>query len=216
MEELRKHEIFEIEVLEKLKNNGLLEPLVFGGGTMFRLCYELNRYSTDLDFWFIKKVKPKAYFKEAEKILGRDYELTDAWIKFYTILFELRSKTYPKRLKIEIRKERTKCDFQERIAFSKYSTKQVILKVHTLQQSLKNKIQAALQRRDIRDCFDLEFLLRQGVVLDISADKRRKLKKLTLSFKDKDYRVWLGSMLEMDTRKYYIDNKFEYLLRKIG
>ena len=54
MDVLKNHEIFEIEVLEKLKNGNFLSPLVFGGGTMLRLCYELNRYSTDLDFWFIK------------------------------------------------------------------------------------------------------------------------------------------------------------------
>ena len=45
-----KHEIFEMEVLEKLKNARLLDPLVFGGGSMLRLCHELNRYSVDLDF----------------------------------------------------------------------------------------------------------------------------------------------------------------------
>ena len=49
-----KHEIFEIEVLEKLKNTRLLDPLVFGGGTMLRLCHEMQRYSVDLDFWRIK------------------------------------------------------------------------------------------------------------------------------------------------------------------
>ena len=48
-----KHEIFEIEVLEKLKNARLLDSLVFGGGTMLRLCHELKRYSVDLDFWRI-------------------------------------------------------------------------------------------------------------------------------------------------------------------
>ena len=62
MDIFRKHEIFEIEMLEKLKNNRLLEPLVFGGGTMLRLCYELKRYSVDLDFWFIKKIPIKNYF----------------------------------------------------------------------------------------------------------------------------------------------------------
>jgi predicted nucleotidyltransferase component of viral defense system len=49
-----KHENFEIEVLEKLKNARLLDSLVFGGGTMLRLCHELKRYSVDLDFWRIK------------------------------------------------------------------------------------------------------------------------------------------------------------------
>jgi predicted nucleotidyltransferase component of viral defense system len=54
MDTLRQHEIFEIEVLDKMKSAKVLDHLVFGGGTMLRLCHELSRYSIDLDFWFIK------------------------------------------------------------------------------------------------------------------------------------------------------------------
>lgn len=49
----QQHEVFEIEVLDKLRRRRLLEPLVFEDGTMLRLCHELGRYSVDLDFWFI-------------------------------------------------------------------------------------------------------------------------------------------------------------------
>jgi len=215
MEIFRKHEIFEIEVLEKLNNGRFLEPLVFGGGTMLRLCYDLNRYSTDLDFWFIKKVNPREYFKKLKKYLASFYELTDAHIKLFTILLELRSEAYPKRLKIEIRREMKDCDFQEKIAFSKYSTKQVILRVHTLEQTMKNKIEAALERRDIRDCFDIEFIIRHGIPLDVDKETLRDLKKLIFSFKDNEYKVTLGSVLAPDARKYYRTNKFDHLLRKI-
>jgi len=212
---LRKHEIFEIETLQNLKNGGFLEPLVFCGGTMLRLCFELNRYSTDLDFWFIKKVGPKSYFRRLKKYLDRLYEVTDAQMKFYTLLFEIRSMGYPKRLKIEIRKGIRNCDFQEKIAFSKYSTKQVLLKVCTLPQMMKNKIDAALHRKDIRDCFDIEFLLRQGVGIESTHSRFIELRKLINSFKEKDYKVTLGSTLESDVRKYYIDNKLDYLIKKI-
>ena len=54
MDIFSEHEKFEIEVLDKMNSLKKLEPLVFGGGTMLRLCHELNRYSVDLDFWFIK------------------------------------------------------------------------------------------------------------------------------------------------------------------
>ena len=64
MDIFKTHEIFEIEVLETLKNSKLLEPLVFGGGTMLRLCFELKRYSADLDFWFVKKSCYKFLFRE--------------------------------------------------------------------------------------------------------------------------------------------------------
>ncbi len=215
MDILKRHEIFEIEVLEKLKNAGFLRPLVFAGGTMLRLCYELNRYSTDLDFWFLKKANQGDYFSKIKIYLSSLYELTDAHVKFNTLLLEIRCKHYPKRLKIEIRKKIRKCDYEERIAFSKYSSAQVILKVHTLEQMMKNKIEAALGRKDIRDFFDIEFLLRQGADLRASKTSLLELKETAARFKGSDYKVTLGSVLEPETRKYYIQNKFGYLMKKI-
>ena len=53
---LAKHEQFEMDVLYHLNSGRILEKIVFGGGTMLRLCHELNRYSADLDFWLIKTV----------------------------------------------------------------------------------------------------------------------------------------------------------------
>jgi predicted nucleotidyltransferase component of viral defense system len=213
MDIFEKHEIFEIEVLEKLKSSKVLEPLVFGGGTMLKLCYELKRYSVDLDFWFIKKIPVKDYFKRLSKILEQEYEVTDAQMKYYTLLFEIRSGNYPKRLKIEIRKKMKECDFQERIAYSKYSNKQVILKTHTLEQTMKNKINALLDR----DGFDIEFLLRKGIDLPkLNAGQLSRLKERVNEFKERDFKVKLGSILESDIRKYYIENRFNYLKEKIA
>jgi predicted nucleotidyltransferase component of viral defense system len=217
MDIFEKHEIFEIEVLEKLKSSKVLEPLVFGGGTMLKLCYELKRYSVDLDFWFIKKIPVKDYFKRLSKILEQEYEVTDAQMKYYTLLFEIRSGNYPKRLKIEIRKKMKECDFQERIAYSKYSNKQVILKTHTLEQTMKNKINALLDRGEIRDGFDIEFLLRKGIDLPkLNAGQLSRLKERVNEFKERDFKVKLGSILESDIRKYYIENRFNYLKEKIA
>jgi predicted nucleotidyltransferase component of viral defense system len=216
MDILQRHETFETEVLDKMKSGKFLDPLVFGGGTMLRLCYELNRYSADLDFWFIKKVKEKNYFNELKDYLAAEYELTDAQIKFYTLLFEIRSKNYPRRLKIEIRKGVKNCDAQERIAFSKYGTRQVILAVHTPEQTMKNKIEAAIDREEVRDCFDIEFLLRMGVMLSASQAQLSKLRKIIAGFKKSDYAVTLGSLLDPATRKYYAANRFSFLLEKIA
>lgn len=217
MDIFEKHEVFEIETLEKLKNNRLLDPLVFGGGTMLRLCHELKRYSVDLDFWFIKKVPVETYFGRFSKVLAREYEITDAWFKHFTLLFEIRSGNYPRRLKIEIRKEMKEFDFQEKIAFSKFSTKQVILKAFTLEQMMKNKIEALLDRGEIRDCFDIEFLLRKGIDFPkLEADQLSRFRERLDGFKEKDFKVTLGSILESDIRKYYIENRFNYLREKIA
>ena len=165
MDIFHRHEVFEIEVLDKLNSAKLLDPLVFGGGTMLRLCHELDRYSVDLDFWFIRKTSQAAFFERLRTVLAEDYEITDAQIKHFTVLVEIRSSTYPKRLKIEIRREQKKCDFQTKIAFSRFSTQQVMLRAHTLDQTMKNKIDALLDRAEIRDCFDIEFMLRRGTKL---------------------------------------------------
>lgn len=216
MDILRRHEIFEIELLEKLKNGNFLKPLVFGGGTMLRLCYELNRYSSDLDFWFTQETDQKMYFQGLKESLAKYYELTDAQMKFKTLLLEVRSKNYPRRLKIEIRRETKKCDFEEKIAFSRYAAIQVILKAHTLEQTLRNKVEAALDRKDIRDLFDIEFLLRQGENFDEKPDRLIKLQGVAGSFRENDYKVTLGSVLAQDMREYYVKNKFDYLIRKIN
>lgn len=215
MDTLKRHEVFEIEVLDKLKSAKMLEPLVFGGGTMLRLCHELSRYSIDLDFWFLKKREPKAYFKKLKSCLGRDYEITDAAIKFYTILIEVRSKMYPMRLKLEISKSTESCDTEERIAFTRYSNKQVMLRVKTLEQIMKNKMKAAIDRREIRDCFDIEFMLRRGIGLLGTKKELSDLKALIAGFKARDYAVTLGSVLEPKDRRYYSNKGFEYLLEKI-
>lgn len=211
-----KHEIFEIEVLEKLKNARLLDSLVFGGGTMLRLCHELKRYSVDLDFWRIKDTAETTLFDKIKDVLQQNYDITDAQMKHFTILFEIRSGYFPKRLKIEIRKEIRDWDFQEKIAYSKFSTKQVVLKAHTLEQTMKNKIAALSERVEIRDGFDIEFLLRQGIPLpDLSdVDKTKMIARLN-GFKENDFKVKLGSILESDIRAYYIENQFNYLRQKL-
>jgi predicted nucleotidyltransferase component of viral defense system len=212
-----KHEIFEIEVLEKLKNARVLDSLVFGGGTMLRLCHELKRYSVDLDFWRIKDTAETILFDKTKDVLQQNYDITDAQMKHFTILLEIRSGYFPKRLKIEIRKEIRDWDFQEKIAYSKFSTKQVVLKAHTLEQTMKNKIAALLERVEIRDGFDIEFLLRQGIPLpDLSdADKTKMIARLD-GFKENDFKVKLGSILESDIRAYYIENQFDYLRQKLA
>ena len=216
MDIFRQHEIFEIEVLDKMNSIKALDPLVFGGGTMLRLCHELNRYSVDLDFWFIKNVAQQKYFEKIQREFKNDYEITDSQMKHHTILLELRSSLHPKRLKIEIRKEVKDCDYQEKIAFSKFSTRQVLLKAHTLKQMMQNKVAAFLDRGEIRDCFDIEFLLRRGIALpadigDFAVEFRQKL----LGFKERDFKVKLGSIVESKTRAYYTTNKFSYLEEKL-
>ena len=217
MDIFKQHEAFEIEILDKMNSAKVLEPLVFGGGTMLRLCHELSRYSVDLDFWFVKRTPQKKYFDTIKKAFEKDYEITDAKIKHYTFLFELRSAQYPKRLKIEIRRELKQCDYQKMIAFSRTSSRQVLVNAHTLGQAMKNKIQALLDRAEIRDGFDIEFLIRRGVDLPVSSARdAAALQKKIARFRDIDFRVKLGSIVGKDIRDYYVDNRFSFLEGKLA
>jgi predicted nucleotidyltransferase component of viral defense system len=216
MDILEKHEVFEIEVLDRLNSAKLLDPLVFGGGTMLRLCHELNRYSVDLDFWFVRKTAQRVFFDQLLKNLGQDYEITDAQAKHFTLLVEIRTGVYPKRLKIEIRRQQNESDYQTKIAFSRFSTRQVLLKAHSLEQTMKNKIEALLDRGEIRDCFDIEFMLRRGVALPaLSAKHLGDLRKRAGGFRDIDFKAKLGSIVNSKARSYYVQNRFSYLMEKL-
>jgi len=194
MDLLSKHEVFEMKILNQLNSGRILEKMVFGGGTMLRLCHELNRYSADLDFWLIVPVDAEPFLNNIIALLNRDYEITDSKIKHYSILVEVRSNKYPKKLKIEIRKEIRLWDMETKIAYSKESNRQVFLKTHTLAQSMANKIEALIDRGEIRDAFDMEFLLRKGIKIpELSDLKRISMKKRIDSFRESDYKVKLGS-----------------------
>lgn len=216
MDILQRHEIFEIHVLETMNGARLLDPLVFGGGTMLRLCHELNRYSADLDFWFIKEVPHRVFLEKLTRAFEKGYEITDAQLNRRTLLVEIRGGGHPERLKIEIRREKKTWDYQMKIAFSRFGTTQVLLRAHTLAQTLENKIEALLDRGEIRDAFDIEFILRRGTPFPVlPREKVDALRKQAAGFKKRDFKVTLGAVVERDARVYYIENGFRYLLEKL-
>ena len=216
MQDLQNLEVFEIEVLEVLNSLKVLDKLYFGGGTMLRLCHNLNRYSTDLDFWLDINLDSKALYSKLQEAFQNRYKIVDAENKKYTLLFEIKSAVYKRHLKIEIRKEQTDFDWERKIAFSRFTNKQVTVRGLTLQQMMKNKIEAMISRKIIRDCFDIEFLLMRGVELPTDKTKLGEIKKIIESFKERNYKVTLGSILEEKERKFYLENRFKLLKEEIN
>ncbi len=214
-QELRSLEILEIEVLEKLNSAKILENLYFGGGTMLRLCHNLNRYSTDLDFWLKPEKDYNKIFKSMQNNLSNNYEIVDSANKNFTLLFQLRSPKSKRTLKIEVRKEQTEFWWERKIAFSKFTVKQVQVLGLTLEQMMKNKIEALLSRKIIRDCFDIDFLFKRGIPLPIEKDKLKKVLVIIESFKERDFKVTLGSLLDPEEREFYNEIKFDVLRREV-
>lgn len=211
MEDLKKHEQFEIEVLGKMHNSKVLDKLVFVGGTMLRLCHGLDRYSMDIDFWIVKQIDIDKLFVDLKNLLKKYYEILDSQNKHYTIIFDIKSAFYPRKLKIEIRKELKKVKIEKSIAYSPHSNIQVILNSITLDEVVRSKVEAFLNRGEIRDVYDIEFLLKKDVKPDIDNKTAviilKKIDKLTKN----DYRVKLGSILESERRKYYNQANFRIL-----
>jgi predicted nucleotidyltransferase component of viral defense system len=218
MKRLEEHESFEMAVLQWLGSKRFLGSLVFGGGTMLRLCHELPRYSLDMDFWFFRETGFVQFYNRFQDALVKEHDITDSQNKYHSILFEIRRAKGEPKLKIEIRKKLAPPGAsEEKIAFSPLFPTQVLIRGFTLNQMLKNKVAALLDRREIRDAFDLEFLVRKGVGLEELGDREKKqlVKKLG-EFKKRDFDVKLGSILLPEFRDYYREKRFSYLEEKLS
>ncbi|HEY5122139.1 MAG TPA: nucleotidyl transferase AbiEii/AbiGii toxin family protein [Ignavibacteria bacterium] len=213
MQDLIKQEQFEIEVLDRLNTKRFLQNLVFCGGTMMRLCWELDRYSVDLDFWIINNMDFGKLFKDLKTELSQYYKVTDSANKYHTIVFELKTPAYPRSLKVEIRKEQKKIKIENTIAFSKFSNIQVLIKAVSLEDMMNAKIQAFLSRKEIRDIYDIEFMFKRGIPIETEKENLHLLLKGIEALTKKDYTVKLGSLLEANHRKYYTENNFIILRR---
>jgi predicted nucleotidyltransferase component of viral defense system len=211
MRDLIKQEQFEIEVLDKLNSGKFLSHLIFGGGTMLRLCHGLDRFSIDLDFWLSQKKAPPALPGDLKDYLAKYYTIKDATDKFYTILLELKSIHYPRSLKIEVRKKTGKFRTEQAIAYSRYSTLQVMVKTVSLPDMIASKVNAFLDRKEIRDVYDLEFFIKRGMPLNLSKRQKTEVLQQIDSLSKRDYTVKLGMLLEEGQRLYYRNENFKIL-----
>lgn len=211
MERLKRHEQFEIEVLNKMHDAKILNKIIFVGGTMLRLCHGLDRYSVDLDFWVARQIDTTQLFLNLKRLFDKNYRIIDSQNKFYTLLFEVDSSFYDQKLKIEIRKDIKKVKYEKSIAYSRHSNIQIILNALTLDEMMKAKIDAFLNRAEIRDVYDIEFLLKKGVKLNADGKTAEKILRTIDKLTKNDYKVKLGSILEDEKRKYYNKSNFRIL-----
>jgi predicted nucleotidyltransferase component of viral defense system len=216
MEIFEQHEQFEMQVLSELKSTRILEKLVFGGGTMLRLCHELNRYSVDLDFYLKKKENKDIISKLLSEKIAPLYQIRDFREKRNTLLMEIASPQFPRKLKIEINLTHQYSETEQSIAWSRFANQQVMVTTIRLPKMMELKTNALLNRKEIRDAFDIEFLIRLGVEINLPLENISKLKNVLSAFKLSDYRVKLGSIISAETRNYYNENGFNFFLNKLN
>lgn len=224
MKTLELHEEFEMIVLDEMRKIKILDHLIFGGGTMLRLCFDLPRYSVDLDF-YLKKDR-RSFLSFAKRLTAAfekmGAQVTDEHEKHFSFLWELRMAPYPRRLKIEVRKDHSGQGQAKRtelnIAHSPHLSLQVRLCTLTLAQMWQNKIGALLDRHAIRDAYDLEFLTRRQAG-DLGRLNPKTLEQLSVrldSFSNADFQVKLGGILDGPERRLVLSNRFGYLKSKIA
>jgi hypothetical protein len=87
----------------------------------------------------------------------------------------------------------------------------VYVKTASLKELMNMKMKAFLSRKEIRDIFDIEFLIKKGVALDLPDDVLKSVLNGINSFDKNDYRVKLGQLLEPNERRYYTAENFKIL-----
>jgi hypothetical protein len=85
------------------------------------------------------------------------------------------------------------------------------VKTVALEEMMKSKIEAFLNRKEIRDAYDIEFLLKRGRPLAGENDLLSKLLAGLEKLGKKDFSVKLGAVLNAAERKYYLENGFSIL-----
>ena len=72
-------------------------------------------------------------------------------------------------------------------------------------------MEAFLDRKEIRDVFDMEFLFKRGIDIDAPIKTLEDILIGIESLTRKDYTIKLGSLLEEEQRSYYINENFKIL-----
>ena len=160
----KKHdEIMHRVLFDIYSDTGLAINLIFKGGTACYLFYELPRFSVDLDFDLLQPENKAVVFEKIKNIAARYGKISDAWIKFNTILVELSYAVPDRNLKIEI-SART----EEKTPYEQKNLLGLSVLVMTQSAMCANKLLAVTERNKIvnRDYFDAHFFLKNNWPID--------------------------------------------------
>ncbi len=150
-----RHEINLKQILKDIfKNNKLQNQLAFKGGTCLYIFYNLNRFSTDLDFNLITKGFD---FKELTQILEKYIEIEDFFSKKNTWFW---IGTYEKGLQ-KIKVEVSKRDFPDKYINKNYFG--ILIPTMQPEYMFAHKLCAITDRDKLqnRDLFDSWFMFEQ-------------------------------------------------------
>ncbi|MDD2870750.1 MAG: nucleotidyl transferase AbiEii/AbiGii toxin family protein [Candidatus Gracilibacteria bacterium] len=159
----QKHKFILMSILLDISKNDLLKStLVFKGGTALFLLYNLDRFSTDLDFDLVGDLNKEIILDEVIIILKKYGEIKDNYIKRNTIFSVLSYSDIDHNIKIEI---------STRGVSGKYGFKNFMgiqLQILDIDYICSNKFIALTARDKLanRDIYDIHFILKNNMQIN--------------------------------------------------
>ncbi|MBN1684135.1 MAG: nucleotidyl transferase AbiEii/AbiGii toxin family protein [Gammaproteobacteria bacterium] len=152
--EHQKHRNIMLQILKDIYADTSIAPLLgFKGGTAAYFFYDLNRFSTDLDFDLLDASYKTLVFEKLTKILEKYGQLKDARQKRFTLFFLLsyQPKSYNIKIEINLRTFGSNYEPQEYLGISTL--------VMTREDMFAHKLVAMYERqaKTHRDIFDVWF-----------------------------------------------------------
>jgi len=81
---------------------------------------------------------------------------------------------------------------------------------------MKTKVDALKSRKEIRDAYDIEFLIRRGIKFETTKLEASELLSIIDAFTRQDFNVKLSSILPLEMRQYYQKNQLKFLKEHLG
>jgi len=202
-------EEYEMILLQKLYESSLSKSLVFRGGTALRLAYNSPRYSDDLDFSLLDKIKENDFIRLCNEISrdNENIELIEALKKYYTLYakFRIQDQRLPQsigiKFEISTREEEweKEKDYVLRTIKSEVTPLLVLSYVASLERILKEK--QAISPLRTRDVFDMWFigqLLGKDITLQLGEFSRKDIKRDLFKLLPKDKQKLIEPWLSKD------------------
>jgi predicted nucleotidyltransferase component of viral defense system len=170
MLDVAKHRITMLNIFQEIfSNNDLAGQLVFKGGTCLYLFYNLDRFSTDLDF-DIRDAANDINAKKLGEIVAKNIEVNtkESRLKRFGYTWTGWYEHGQRKMKIDVNKIR----YPQKIVHKPYYG----LNIPTLakEQMLAQKLCAIIDRDKNRDLYDVHFMLSQMWDIDEETIRFRK------------------------------------------
>lgn len=140
-------------LLDIFKDITLNSVLAFKGGTSLMMFYNLNRFSTDLDFNLLDNDKMEYVHMRIHDILRKYGKIDDEALKFYGSVIVLNYGIGERKLKVEVSNRQYDNHYEKKNLFN------TDINVMTIPDMFAHKLCALGERCTPRDIFDIWFLM---------------------------------------------------------